>query len=83
MSSRRGYIAGEPIKWHTGPSASEHHRSILAVVWVGGTVHMHSRMMPVKTLKIGHELWRARLRRELNDAEDELRRRVHGRPRYA
>lgn len=76
-----GSIAGEPIRWHSGPSADYRARNMVVIVWVGGTFYMHCRPVPLCTLNTSDELWRARFRREVKQAAHELRCRVYRRAR--
>jgi len=76
-------IAGEPIRWQCGESATPTHRNLTVIVWVAGKFYMHCRPVPVCTPRMSKELWRAKLRRNIRDAAEELRRRVYGRVHHA
>ena len=79
MNIRDGFIAGEPIKWHSGESADDRARNIAAIVWVGTQVYMHTRPVPMLTPHMSVEIWQAKVKRELNEATRVLRSRVYGR----
>lgn len=71
-----GRIHGEPIRWHTGPSASPTARNLVVIVWIKGRFYMHCRPVEMTRVYLCSELWRALLRREITKAELELRKRV-------
>lgn len=83
MNIRKGFVAGEPIRWHAGPAASDSHFNIAVMVWLGAQIYMHTRPVPRLTSAMSKEIWLARVKRELINAEEQLRSRAYGRVTHA